>query len=143
VTAVAIVGVELAIPEERITQPFLLRVAEHRLDLRAHVELAHVLVERGQEGDGRDLLDQAAIARLGRPAAARLLVARRLRRIDRRLRAAIRQLRPHREGLRHHAQDGLGILDTLDRRLRKLPSRGRDDARFQRGAHAVTPSMGE
>jgi hypothetical protein len=67
VAAVAIVGVELAVPEERIAQPFLLRVPEQRLDLRAHVELAHVLVEPGQEGDGRDLLDQAVAPRSGIP----------------------------------------------------------------------------
>src|SRR5262249_61132651 len=58
--ALAIVGMKLPEPEERIAQPLLLREAEQRLDLRADVELVHVLVERRHERDGRALLGERA-----------------------------------------------------------------------------------
>ena len=60
----AVVGMQLAIPEERIAQPFLLREAEHDFDLRAHVDLVVSLVERGHEGDGRNSFDERPVAGL-------------------------------------------------------------------------------
>src|SRR5262249_12355506 len=72
----AIVGMELAGPQQRVAHPRLLRVAEEHLERRADVELAYVVVERRHERHGGDLLDQGPVARLRLPAVARLLVAR-------------------------------------------------------------------
>ena len=65
VPADAIVRVELPVPEDRVLRPFLLREAQQRLDLRADVQLVVLLLERRHEGDGRQLLDEGAIAGLG------------------------------------------------------------------------------
>ena len=45
--ALAVVGMQLAIPQERIAQPFLLGEAQHDFDLRADVELV-VSLRRGR-----------------------------------------------------------------------------------------------
>ena len=60
----AVVGMQLAIPEEWIAQPFLLREPEHDFDLRAHVELVVPLVECGHEGDGRNAFDERPVTGL-------------------------------------------------------------------------------
>ena len=81
--AIAVVGVELPVPEDRVLQPFFLGEAQQRLDLRADVQLVVSVLESGHERDGRKLLDQGAIAGLG-PAdlllLARAPIARRRRR---------------------------------------------------------------
>ena len=50
--ALAVFRVQLAVPEERISQPFRLREAEHLFDLRADVEFVVPLVEGRHEGHG-------------------------------------------------------------------------------------------
>ena len=65
VPAVLVVGVELAIPEDGVFQPLLLGEPEHGLDLRRDVKLVGPFVERGHEGDGRELLDERPVSRLG------------------------------------------------------------------------------
>jgi hypothetical protein len=59
-----VVRMELAEPEHRIAHPLFLGEPEQALDLRAHVDLAQPTIQRGHEGDGRDLLDERPVARL-------------------------------------------------------------------------------
>ena len=56
-----VVRMDLLVPADRIFQPLLLREAEDRLDLRAHVGFADALVQVGHEDDGGNLLDQGAV----------------------------------------------------------------------------------
>ncbi len=60
-----IVRVQLAVPQHGIFQPLFLGETEQPLDLWADVKFIDSFIERGHEGDGRELLDQRAIARLG------------------------------------------------------------------------------
>ena len=55
---------KLPVPENGIFQPFLLRKPEQMLNLRADVKFRNAIVERGNEGDGGDILDQRAELRL-------------------------------------------------------------------------------
>src|SRR5262249_24449553 len=65
VPALLVVWMQLAIPEDRIFEPFLLREAEQLFDLWADVQfikLTEAFVEGGHERDSRDPLDQSAVA---------------------------------------------------------------------------------
>src|SRR5262249_32254010 len=64
VPAVAVVRVQLAVPQDRIFQPLLLREAKHLLDLRADIELRYAFVERGHKGTRWDVLHQGPELRL-------------------------------------------------------------------------------
>ena len=64
VPALAVVGVQLHIPQDGIVQPLFLGEPQQRLDLRTDVQLVVLPVERGHEGDRRDLFHQGAVARL-------------------------------------------------------------------------------
>ena len=57
-----VLGMDLLIPADRIFEPFRLREAERRLDVRTDVGLAGALVEKGHEHDRRQLLDQRLVA---------------------------------------------------------------------------------
>ena len=61
----AVVGVESALEQPRVAQPLLGGETEDRLDLRADIERTDPLgTDLVEEDDGRDLLNQGAIARL-------------------------------------------------------------------------------
>jgi len=60
VPAFAVLRVQLAIPEDGVFQPFLLRETEQLLDLWADVEFRGTLIEWGDKSDSRDVLDQGA-----------------------------------------------------------------------------------
>src|SRR5262249_6420527 len=57
----SVVGVDLPEPEYRIIQPFFLRKAEYRLDLRAHVGFADAFVEISHKDYCGDLLDKGSV----------------------------------------------------------------------------------
>ena len=59
--ALAVVGMEARVPKDGVFQPFFLREPEHRLDLRADIELVAAAVQCGHEGDRRDLLHERTI----------------------------------------------------------------------------------
>ncbi len=69
--AFAVVGMELAEPEEGIVEPFFLGEAEERFDLRADVEFLLGFVEAGHEGDDGEAFDEGAVAEIRLPAFAR------------------------------------------------------------------------
>ena len=62
---VAVVGMDLVVPEHRIAQPLLLRKAQQFLDLRTHVKLVDVLIERGHRGHHRELFNQRTVTGFG------------------------------------------------------------------------------
>src|SRR5207248_5448257 len=64
VPALAVVGVQLAVPQHWVLQPLFLREAEQLLNRRADVEFGPLLIQRRDEGDGRNVFDQRLELRL-------------------------------------------------------------------------------
>ena len=60
----AVLGVQLVVPEDGIVKPFFLRKTQQGFDLRADIEFVDAAVERGQKGNNRQLLDEGTVARL-------------------------------------------------------------------------------
>ena len=52
---------DLLIPAHRVFQPFFLRKAERRFDLRAHIGFADPSVEIGHENDGGNLFQESTV----------------------------------------------------------------------------------
>jgi hypothetical protein len=61
----AVVGVEQLHPDVRLVEPLRLRVPERRLDVRAHVHRAPVVVPSHAVEDGGQVVDERPVLRLG------------------------------------------------------------------------------
>jgi hypothetical protein len=59
-----VVGMDLPIPANRIFQPFLLRKAERRFDLRTHIRFANTLIQVRHEHDRGNLIEQDPVSGL-------------------------------------------------------------------------------
>ena len=66
--ALAVFGMQLVIPQDRIIEPFGLGESEHRFDLRTDVELLPRFIEAGHEGHDRELFHQRPITQVRLPA---------------------------------------------------------------------------
>ena len=60
--ALLIIGMNAFVPAHRIFEPLFARVAECGFDFGADIGLADAAIEIGHEDDGRDLLQQRAVA---------------------------------------------------------------------------------
>jgi hypothetical protein len=61
--ALFVIGMNLLIPADGIFQPFLLRKAQRRFNLGAHIRFAYALVQVSHEDHSGYLLDDGAITR--------------------------------------------------------------------------------
>src|SRR5437868_3495064 len=64
VPTLAVLRMELPVPQHGVLQPFLLGKTQKLLDLRAYIQLVETFIEGRQEGYGWDLFDEGAVARL-------------------------------------------------------------------------------